>query len=697
MQIPNNHLLKSDNCIDTLFDLIKENKDPKEIIENNIDICKYFYNNRYTLIRSNLLNKKLFTIIEFLIRNDSNQIFPYLQSNLLDTLIREQELLCFHLRNQKTDGTTNLNHLLENLTYYENFCTFLNNNLQTKDSITHNSYQKYQNSKLKLDTIEALIINIHDNFFDIPPKTINNVVAYIEKEIIHILSKNNPKESLYLNLVYQYFEKLLPIKQFIGKNLNEDIVIQNILNGTLQEKRIINKLFDTLKIEKIMELFHQNIVEFLSFLDNLEPKDDVYKQLLMNKLAQKLLTPENFHYLLPLITQNSQNKFWKNYLNKLEYEKIINFSLGENPSQLDFETINYLLNNHYVNNLFLANLGQLLQQKNTSFTKEQQKTIEENFNKNLGKFNLGSLEELKKLEITSTDSLETKKIKTQKYNLIGRTIDFEIALELLRNYLQKNITLEEECIQAIVKSIIKNMLASLEIEENGVYFVKYQNYNGEYRDEEKTICINKNLIDNLTNKNNSLYHRLHIFATIFHEMKHAKQNQAMNLRQLDFETYEMQKEEYLIKYDSNYYITNYLNVKREIDARIEGYHMLSKFIETYFKEVLTPIQDAIIKDLEKELSLKEKKTQKDTILIATNLQIEFSKAFDRLIKYNPMIIKEYPIFTLEYHEDGTPKTIEEISLKQTKENQKLIEEIIQKRISCSNSTQEQLEKHNQRK
>ena len=52
-----------------------------------------------------------------------------------------------------------------------------------------------------------------------------------------------------------------------------------------------------------------------------------------------------------------------------------------------------------------------------------------------------------------------------------------------------------------------------------------------------------------------------------------------------------------------------------------------------------------------------------------------------MIRYNPKILEKEPIFKLEYHDSGLPKTIEDLLNEITEENKELIEEILEKRYS----------------
>ena len=234
------------------------------------------------------------------------------------------------------------------------------------------------------------------------------------------------------------------------------------------------------------------------------------------------------------------------------------------------------------------------------------------------------------------------------------------------------------------------MLKSMDISLNGVYFYESSESNGVYYDDKiNLIGITNHRIEEFLNKKASFYDRLQLFATSFHEMKHGKQNYDKQNGVWDSETYEIQKEDILSEYDSKFYRTNYPKMKSEIDARVEGYDMLSKFIETFFPNLLDTIQTKLISDLEKEQVYQQNHPNTKEMTFFGNLTTICNYAFDNFIRYNPDILKEFPIFSLEYHTNGLPKTPEEILLQKNEKNQELIESILNNRININSLSKEE--------
>ena len=84
----------------------------------------------------------------------------------------------------------------------------------------------------------------------------------------------------------------------------------------------------------------------------------------------------------------------------------------------------------------------------------------------------------------------------------------------------------------------------------------------------------------------------------------------------------------------------------------------------------------MIEELKEELNYKRFHQNDRTVEIIKTHKIDINLAFDTLIKYNKKILEKNPIFNLEYHQDGTPKTKEELLNSINEENAKIITGIL---------------------
>ena len=226
-------------ALNKLYNEIITATNPKKTFQDNIELCKFFYENRDIIMERHLLEDKLFTIIKFLIQEEQGQIFEYFESNLLDSLSRKQQYLCFKLRNKNPKEPSDIDSLFNNLNHYEDLYKFLKNTHSSNDFITKNSIQKYQTMELPRDTIEALILNLHANFFQLPSDVVRNLTDYISKSPALVPSneklKIKEKNMQYNNLIFQYLIHLLPIKEFLGENLKEDRIIKEIKKRNIKK------------------------------------------------------------------------------------------------------------------------------------------------------------------------------------------------------------------------------------------------------------------------------------------------------------------------------------------------------------------------------------------------------------------------------------------------------------------------------
>lgn len=674
-------IIKSNNSdypldsLEPFYKLMKSSPSPDTSFKENLPLWKQFFNSRHAIISQHILDNRLFEIIKFLLEQEKGEIFDYFPSDLLDCLIFYQNQLYSSIKRKNLNSDEEISLLFKNINNYEEICNFLetNPNIFNQDNFTKNSIYKYQRTPLITNTLISLIVTVNENFFELSPEVVKKTTKYIEKKLITISPNEKVKDLLYEEMFYQYITKIIPIKEFSGQDLKEDNIINAIFDCQIPNIKVIKKLLDTLEPENIMEICNNDIFRIIEFLNNLESMNKVQKQVIMNQIGTTLLTPEYFTDLVPLITNNCQNEYWVRYLTKDKFENIINYTLGYDTQHLSFETINYLLDKEYINELFLSNLIETLKSPKNHFSENNYLTLSTKVAEKLRKYNL-----LKNSNQPNND------INIFSYE---QSLDFKTAIMLMDEYLSKKQKLTSKQVQAIIKSIIKNFAKTLEIEDMEVYFVKHQQYDGCYINDSKNSlssqCININidLLDKFLNNTTALIEKLHVLIVSLHEIRHAqKKKEKQNQSQIkDIETYEMLKEEVLNQYNPKYYKANYKYYQEEIDARIESYNMLAKFFETYLPQHLNHLQGSIRIMLLVEKKAKEDRLKKNQINIMDKKEVDFYLAFDTILKHNPDILKKLSIFRLEYNENGIPKSYEEILLSQNNQNKELIDQILKNR------------------
>lgn len=536
---------------------------------------------------------------------------------------------------------------------------------------------------------KSLITLLYTSFFDLSPEVVRDTLEFVKKNITSLPSEELINDNEKEDILTQYLTKLLPIKQFIGEDLKDDKFLNIIKQHKLKDKELFIKIFDTIDYKQLLEIFDDDLSKFLKFLDEVDYIDIRPKYLAVLNFFDKLMEEEEYLYLLDLIIDNNDSPLWKKYLDDEYYNKILLGCLNTPVTSLTSKQITFLLTTdfkeeHNKSLKIMQDLAQgnfmiqcsYLVRKGTKLNKIPDFNLNE-IKETLYKINPGFGKNPKTID--KEDSLETKKEKTQDSYLKGYDIDINMAVELLRAVFRGQIKGSPILGQAIIRSIGTYLQEQIGIESNGIYFYDSKYSNGQFEENNNTIGITHKLVRRLVDNNQPISVRLKVFDTLPHEIKHNLVNQNQRQGKWDILSYEKKKEMLIRKYAPNFYETNYLQFKEEIDARIAGANGMQKLVELFLPEYLDEVQDELIKKLEKEKTTLNDQDHNRSMEFLSGLKVKFQLGFDTLVKYNSNIIEENPIFKLEYNSNGQPKTYEEIWLGRTEENKDLIDGILKLR------------------
>ena len=152
--------------------------------------------------------------------------------------------------------------------------------------------------------------------------------------------------------------------------------------------------------------------------------------------------------------------------------------------------------------------------------------------------------------------------------------------------------------------------------------------------------------------------------TLFHELRHVKQDTDKRNGKINHKKYMMIKEDVLQDLNPNYYEENYKKVYEEIDARVsaakEAYHFLKTLPlpkDVREREKFVQVLDKLKKVMERERSFYIRALSKKYM---GNEEADIEKHFDTVIAEHPEKLKEYPILKVEYNEDGSRKSLLQI-------------------------------------
>lgn len=152
--------------------------------------------------------------------------------------------------------------------------------------------------------------------------------------------------------------------------------------------------------------------------------------------------------------------------------------------------------------------------------------------------------------------------------------------------------------------------------------------------------------------------------TLFHELRHVKQETDKRSGKINHKKYMMIKEDVLQELDSDYYDVNYKKIYEEIDARVsaakEAYHFLKSLPlpqEVKEREKYVQALERLKRIMERERSFYVRALSKK---YKGSEVADIEIYFDEIIRENPDKLEKYPILKVEYNDDGTRKSIVQI-------------------------------------
>ena len=513
------------------------------------------------------------------------------------------------------------------------------------------------------------------HFTEVPEEEIIRIIKEIEES--HILDDIITSENKKLefedgsNLAFQYITFVLKIKSiFKPQEIYNDNIIQSFWNGKIKNQQIINYLFSQNTNKDLKErkgikagqvIDYDEVFKYLLEQEGWNGKDFYIE--LLNHFNEVGISQENVNEILeniiPIIGTYDAAEFLNNidqwpqiknnsYLMELlknEEKRIVEGGSIDIP-------FSYVLKN-------ITNMSEEMKQNiitlvHSNYYTEEEKRI--------------LIDELKKHGIIH-DINEEEQIKFEENDAVEETISnaklafenrqvmpIDVAKKILKLHSKKELSLDEELLKSCVVSIISNILNEKGINiESNVFFGKNKNINGV--NSEKTgfngIWINNDLIKNYIENGD-----MHLFITMFHEMRHSVQSKNMENGNIDYLTYNFIKENIIRKRDPDFYNFNYKKMFIEADARqygiIDALNLLKEIdilmyedFKKYYEELTNELNNSNInQDSNKENPFRTKE------------KINISDYLGRMIKNNPAILNEYNgILKIEYNLDGSTKDI----------------------------------------
>ena len=251
------------NRIDELHSLIVNSTDRHQIFIDYLDLWKEFYNDYNLIIRKNLLNPKLFDIIEFLLEQENGEIFDYFHSNIISAINREQQQLTYTLGNAKPKRKEDIDKLLDNLEHHNRLANFLDT-INFED--VFGDIKKFKSKNVEIDTIDHMVIILYECFFEMEPQVVKKLIDFVSKKIITFQNDETRNYIMNRDLIFQYLSKIIPIKKFVGEDIEDDELLKQFKNHQIKDTKLLGKVFNKLSIETIFEFFGSDLKNVLDFV-----------------------------------------------------------------------------------------------------------------------------------------------------------------------------------------------------------------------------------------------------------------------------------------------------------------------------------------------------------------------------------------------------------------------------------------------
>lgn len=508
------------------------------------------------------------------------------------------------------------------------------NTLESKNKIIeifHNLVNDLSKEEL-LEFIEKIIYSIKNNTqTDLLIRVLPEILSFSEsyyEDVSSIISNYN-----FANYFKKKYNKIDVV----------DIDLFCSYNYLLEVLKKINAKQFICKNTKKSKLFNKIQSKYYIILNEVEDLNNIYGlDFYKSQLQANMLFP----------TKNDK-LFIKEYYKK--YSQLI---------KKDNKLFNKMINE----DLFIY----IMQLNTFKFAKEIQEYLNIEFKDYFEKLNLEQIKYRQEFINGKFDNMEAY---SHIYNISGNIISDNIANYILNLAFNSNQYVKEESITMAIRSLAYYYLKALNIDDYSIVIKNPNDMNfnrGSHRIyPSKVININKILIKSFLKTKN-----LTLFVTLFHELEHAKQKQ----KNSNYFEYQMQKEEILIRNQLGYYFDNYEFLLSELDARLNGTICLIRYLEQLIPESVELYKDKLLQSIKEENTSLEQFNNETIYSFGDEIDAYFSK----LVKENSSIIKNNPIFKLEYNLNGKLKSDYELleSYQSLNEKDKLIiKEIIKVRLN----------------
>ena len=588
------------NVVDEIYELIKKDNS-SDTFFNNIDLFQDFFYH-YMSIQHN--GPKVIDIYHYLLSiniGEEHYTMPYLNSKIMEDFnyyIRHVTQYCYISGSEFDDSYVDLlEKLIEEYYKFEEYDSYCELNHLMDEKIFVREYTN------------AMIAALNYSFFKISNDKIIQMVNIIKnnsylRNIIEI--GKNKKTLLDSDYIIQYVSKFLFNSEFVNvENIKNDILINAIKDGKINDMFTITKIIDNIYIGFFIEVFDYDISSLVDSLEKAFPNFYESKRLFDIIYKKVIEKSSNYSLFLRFIMKDERSDLYIS--NK---EEIIKGICNNYPVPFTEEAANFVLN-YEVDEVLLINL-------------------------------------LSDCEYYNWSNATKEKILSKAPNISLDDMDKASAIKVLDSIFKHSDNVDFYMLFAALKRLIRTLLQDESVK---IYLINDSSSNGCAVTEYNTIMLDYSLIKVLleTKDHESDPESLHILETSAHESRHIETFRDFKNGTLDEDLLIQYNDDVLVSILSNYYESNYFGLTFEQDARFVGSKMVVILLKKFF-----PYMKKSIAYYEKKMKSEENKVYGRAIFKLSK-DVPLDTALDKLVVINPSIIKKFKFLQAEYEIDGTRK------------------------------------------
>ena len=573
--------------IDEIYSLIKNNNDISIFI-NNIDLFKEL--NEKENLNFRKYGSKLIEIYKYIFLNFSKLYEVLLDSNknfILELKDNMEDDICNFL--DEVENQINFNEYDKKNMNKENIYSLMNI-IETINTLRkEEDKQSYKN--LTLDThitcISTLINFLKRELMTLDKDYIEKINDTIFLLTNYIVTNNNESNISYIlddSYIEKYIKEYLKLYKFMGRNIENDPLVNALKQGIIKDKHIAFKAAINLLFA------FENASSFVDIIEKNFDETDIKRILFVKYIDYCLNINESLESsIIKFFVHNEKGNY---YLSLIPYKE-------EALTRIISNRIEYLTMKEYT---FIYKLLKDYEPAKYALFLLRENMLEEN---------------------KANNNIEN--------NNDDKQITFEEAINILRDdlvYHKGNIDIET--FTKIIKVIAKKYV----LDDANIY-ISYTKlgYGGCVDDlNYNSITFNMYAFKQCYNIDGDFV-KFYFLHVMFHEIRHY--HQFKNLKSEENRNYLMENLLYLF-YDE-YYIKNYNNISYEHDANLSGAKETVKFLKEYFPELTNSINEYI--EYFNDLSKKDKKelfqSEKD---FNGYIKSTTEELFKKLIELNPGLL-----------------------------------------------------------